>query len=77
MATKGIRGTYELGKAIVKAGILTEEQLNKTERIVIDIRAGFEPVRIYIQQLGENKQMSHLASMLPDLIDKEDVSNGE
>lgn len=71
---KGFQGVRALGQAIVKAGILTKDQLDLTERIVIDIDAN-NGVKVFIQQFGEEGQMASLAGMLPDLISKEDAEN--
>lgn len=55
------------GKMLVKAGVITEERLNKTERIVIDCRAG-QAVVIYTKEFGDSVSLEKLAPMLKGMI---------
>ena len=57
MAKSRLKASYDFGQALIKSGVLTEEQLNLTERVVIDIQAN-NGVRIYLQQFGEDGKMA-------------------
>ena len=59
--------SHSFGKMLVKAGVITEERLNKTERIVIDAKAG-RPVIIYVQEIGDGEALDKLAPMLEGMI---------
>jgi hypothetical protein len=58
---------WHFGRALVEAGVLTQEELNETHRIVIDATSG-QPAFIYIQRFGDDK-LAKLAPMIKDMIE--------
>lgn len=58
---------WEFGKCLVEAGVLTQEEVNRTSRVVIDCSFD-KPVQIYIQRYGEREALSALAPMLAGLL---------
>lgn len=48
--------TYKLARALVNAGLLTEDEINRTTRIVIDAKAG-DAVTVYLQQIGDERYL--------------------
>lgn len=59
--------SWQFGKHLVAAGIISQEELNRTRRVVIDATSG-ELVRIYTDRFGGNDSLARLAPMLEGLI---------
>lgn len=58
---------WAFAKCLVDAGVLTQEEVNKTSRIVIDCSRD-SAVEIYLQQYGQADALTRLAPMLSGLI---------
>jgi hypothetical protein len=56
------------GKMLVEAGVLTQERLNKTARIVIDADTYNGAVMIYVQEFGQGDALAKLAPMLKGML---------
>lgn len=56
--------------ALIEAGVLTKEQANNTERLVIDVQGG--SLTIYRKEFGDGEALAKLAPMLKGLLDGED-----
>ena len=54
---------FHFTKALVDAGLLTEEEMINTRRIVIDITNDAVPV-LYIEKYGDDSALAKLAPML-------------
>lgn len=59
--------SFAFAKALVEAGVITEERLNKTTRIVIDMNNNGE-LTIYTQEFGDGEALAKLAPMLKGMI---------
>ena len=59
--------TWGFTKLLVEAGVLTQAEVDRTSRIVIDCTQG-EAVQIYIQRFGDSEALAKLAPMLAGLI---------
>lgn len=59
---------FQFGDMLVKAGVITQERLDKTSRIVIG--ANYDStVMIYTQEYGDDKALEKLAPMLKGMFD--------
>lgn len=59
--------SWAFGKALVEAGVITQERLNNTKRIVIDMQSNGE-LCIYTQEFVDGKALAELAPMLKGMI---------
>ena len=66
----GAKTIQEFGKALIEAGLMTQDGINNTYRIVIDIKADSIPV-MYVQSYADSDVMHNLAVMLPSMFDRE------
>jgi hypothetical protein len=60
--------SWRFGEMLVESGVITQERLNKTARIVIDAKQG-EAVMVYSQEYGDDKSLEKLAPMLEGMLD--------
>jgi hypothetical protein len=54
-------------KCLVDAGLLTQEEANRTSRVVIDCSMD-APVTIYVQRYGDADALAKLAPMLNGMV---------
>jgi hypothetical protein len=59
--------SWKFAKALVEAGVITEERLNNTHRIVIDLQSD-GGLFIYTQEYGDGEALAKLAPMLKGMI---------
>ena len=70
------------GEILVRAGVLTQYELNRTRRIIIDAQSG-EVVVMYIERVGDHNLLSiepglEGAEIVRDVMyDEDDVDEGE
>lgn len=62
---------WEFAECLVAAGLMTQEQVNCTNRIVIDIRTD-QPVTIMTSTFGNRDGLKALVPMLHDLVPDHD-----
>ncbi len=65
----------EFGRCLVAAGVLTQEELNRTTRVVIDCTMD-SPVEIYVQRTGERHALIKLAPMLGEMLRRGEDTTG-
>jgi hypothetical protein len=58
---------WAFAKCLVDAGLLAQEEVNRTSRIVIDCSMD-APVTIYIQRYGDADALAKLAPMLNGMV---------
>lgn len=63
----GVMTPWGFAKCLIEAGILTQDEVNRTSRIVIDCSMD-APVTVYIQRYGDADALAKLAPMLEGLI---------
>lgn len=59
--------SFGFAKCLVEAGVLTQEEANRSSRIVIDCTHG-KAVQVYVQRYGEADALAKLAPMLAGMI---------
>lgn len=59
---------FEFGRMLVESGVITKEELNQTERIVIDADGTTGLVSVYVKKYGDRDALARLAPMLKDVI---------
>lgn len=59
--------SFGFAKMLVEAGVITEERMNKTARLVIDLQPNGE-LMIYVQEFGDTEALKKLAPMLKGMI---------
>ena len=59
--------SWGFAKMLVEAGVLSQEEVNRTSRIVIDCSAD-GAVQIYVQRFADHAALAKLAPMLGGMI---------
>jgi hypothetical protein len=58
---------WQFGRALVAAGVLTQDDVNHASRIVIDCTMD-APVQVYVQRYGNASALERLAPMLSGML---------
>jgi hypothetical protein len=58
----------EFGRTLVACGLMTQEQVNRTSRFVIDADTQTGLVKLYTVQFGETDKLNDLLPQIKDLV---------